>query len=328
MLTELALLPSVFDADSNPDPEEWRRLLERCNTFLGMPSLSAGFVVSDLYGGSWQHEILRRIKDIHDQSCRQSSQDLLKACLKLLVDRPGCHATHPEGDKEWAQEAHASHRRAAIDRILVADTAAASAKGVCPDAKAFSAVGPNPFWDTALGARALPMDMQEQVQALGRVLLHSHWIAIKDPHALSNGEDFVVELFKQACTRPTEFGPVRMEVHTEALKSGDQGQQKRAGFLNTKFGRWARPGDTVDLYFWSTHFVERHLVGGTFTSRNGCQRKRKRWCISMTHTAWSGDVRSESATFTLVAGERPGTSVYDRFVAEDAPGKPAPYRVL
>ena len=48
----------------------------------------------------------------------------------------------------------------------------------------------------------------------------------------------------------------------------------------------------------------------------------------MTHTAWSGDVRSESATFTLVAGERPGTSVYDRFVAEDAPGKPAPYRVL
>jgi hypothetical protein len=328
MLTELALLPSVFEADSNTDPVRWKRLLDKCNTFLGMPNLAPGFVVSDLYGGSWQHEIPQRIKDIHDQSCRRSCQDLLNACVKLLVNRPGCLTKYPEGDQEWAQEAHASHVRASIDRILVADGAADSVKHVCPDSKSFGEVEPNHFWNAALGARALPMDMQQQVQAIGRVLLHSQWIAIKDPHALSNGEDFVVELFKQACARPREFGPVRMEVHTQALDSGDQGQRNRAQFLATRFRPWARAGDSVDLYFWSTHFIERHLIGGAFTSRSGCQRKKKRWCISMTHTAWSGDRRMESATFSLVTGEEPGTGVYERFVAEDAPGKPEPYRVI
>ena len=328
MLTELALLPSVFDADKNLDAVKWKLLVDRCNTFLGMPNLAPGFVVSDLHGRSWQHEIPRRIKDISDQGCRQSCQALLKACEKLLVDRPGCLTAHPEGDQEWAQEAQASHKSAAIDRILVADDEADAVKGVCPDARALSEVEQNQFWNAALGSRAVPMDMQQQVQAVGRVLLHSDWIAMKDPHALSNGEEFVVELFKQACLRPAEFGPVRMELHTEALNSGDQGQRNRAQYLATRFRKWARAGDSVDLYFWSTHFVERHLIGGTFTSRTGCQRKKKRWCISMTHTAWSGDKRIESATFSLVTGEAPGTGVYERFVAEDAPGKPEPYQVI
>jgi hypothetical protein len=328
MLTELAFLPSFFDSGCNPDAAKWKSLVDICNVFLGTPNIAVGVVVSDLHGGSWQQELPDCISRISDASCRRSCQDLLRACDKRLVTRPGYSDCVPADESEWAREALESHKRASIDRILMTEGAVHSHSSACSAVMAFNEMESKHFWNAAIGARSVPRDVQQQVHVLDRVLLHSQWIALKDPHALSNGDEFVAELFKRACSRPTEFGSLKMELHTTALDTGSEGQQNRVNYLGTKLRPWARAGDSVEVYFWNTHFVERHLIGGTFTSRSGCPRKKKRWCVSMTHTAWRGDAGGESATFALLNGEPPGAGVYERFVAEDALGKPTPYAVI
>jgi hypothetical protein len=327
MLTELALLPSVFDADVNADESEWRELLSKCIQYLRMPSLAAFFVVSDLYDGSWQHEVERIVNGIPEQRTRQMCKDLFRLVEKLLVKRPCNLDSYPANDLEWAKEAHLSHSVSPIDRIVVAVDACLKARAVCPSVYALRNVSDVAFWDGAFGARSLRLDLQEQVRVLGKVIVHSEWIAITDPHVLNDDNGFAEVLFQEACRLRARFGTVRLEVHTCALASGAEGQQKRSEYLSARFRRYARAGDSAEVYYWP-RMLERRLLGGALTAREGVVRKKKRWCVSMTHSARPSDKRSEDVTFALVTEETPGRNAFDLFVAEEATGKPLPYRLV
>jgi hypothetical protein len=327
MLTELALLPSVFDADVNADDSEWRELLRACIHYLRVPSLAAFFVVSDLYDGSWQHEVERLVNDIPEQRTRQLCKDLFRLAEKLLVKRPCNLSSYPADDLDWAKEAYLSHTVSPIDRIVVAADACVKARAVCPSVHTLRDAGGVAFWNGVFGARSLRLDLQEQVRVLGKVIVHSEWIAITDPHVLNDDNSFAEVLFQQACQLRSRFGPVRLEVHTCALDSGADGQHKRSEYLSARFRRFARAGDSVEVYYWP-QMLERRLLGGALTAREGIVRKKKRWCVSMTHSARPSDRRNEDVTFALVTEETPGRNAFDLFVAEEAAGKPRPYRLV
>jgi hypothetical protein len=333
MLTELALLPSVFDADVNATDSEWRELLRACIQFLRLPSLAASVVVSDLYDGSWRYEVERIVNGIPEQRTRQLCKDLFRAVEKLLVRRPCNLSSYPTDEMEWAKEAFLSHAVSPIDRIVAAAGACVKAKGVCPSIQALRDVENASFWHGAFGARSLPLDIQQQVRCVSKVILHSDWIALTGPHALTGDGSFAEVLFREACALRSTFGPVRLEVHTKVLDTGPEGQKSTTDYLSSRFKRFARHGDSVEVYYWPS-MLERRLFGGTYTQREGGDRKKKRWCVSMTHSALPSDRRDEDVTFAIVTdGERPtddgrGRSAFDLFVSENSADKPRPYRLV
>jgi hypothetical protein len=327
MLTELAFLPSVFDAAVNAGDSKWDELLRACIQYLRVPNLAAHFVISDLYNGSWRHEVESIVNSIPEQRARRLCKDFVTLSEKLLVKRPCSLDSYPNDESAWAREAHLSHAISPIDRIVVARESCVKAKAECPSVRTLHDVGNVAFWNDAFGARSLRLDVDEQVRAVGKVLLHSEWIAIVDPYVLNDDDGFAEVLFRQACQLRTRFGPVRLEVHTCMLELGPDGQRRRCEYLSSRFHRHARSGDRVEVFYWP-QILDRRLLGGALTTREGVVRKKKRWCVSITHSARPSDRRCEDVAFALLSDEAPGRNAFDLFVADEAAGKPRAYRLV
>src|SRR5687768_13945951 len=108
MLAEIALTPQVLDEDGQPDLDRWatqlKALMRRLKPRGGLQPL----IVSDLYGGSLQHELKMVVgRNRRHPVARRDAQQLWEMLRKLLLHRPAHADPYPENEVDWLIEARA-----------------------------------------------------------------------------------------------------------------------------------------------------------------------------------------------------------------------------
>ncbi len=181
------------------------------------------------------------------------------------------------------------------------------------------------FWRGIESDASPRMVIAEQVKLLRKLCLHSEWIAVINAHGFGSEQDFSLQLLETAFRRPSSFGPIHVELHSEAPDVVDPiqrraSEEKQADNMRPKIQRFLKTPHKVDLYFWPK-LLDRVIVAGNFVKESGgTTRKRPRWGVSMNHVARGSEPNIPPTEWKLLRPESLN-DWFRKFVAEDAAGK-------
>ncbi len=306
MLTEIALTPQVFDEASNSDIDRWLGKLDALAGNLVPLAASAPAIVSDMYDGSWGHEIVPIAAAITDHRAKDRVQRILGRLKDLLVPRPA-HLGWPQSEKEWADEAAESNGSEPLGRIVVTAGYFPNVASAGQPYKSLDSVDTSSFWDGIRSHRNdIPMDIAAQIDLLRPICAHAHFISIRTPHVRGTASDetaIVGQIIASACRRPGGFPDVEIDLHLDGTTIVDR-HREESNFatlvpnIQAGLARHVPTGTTIDCYFWP-HFIERMLIAGDIRTVDGTDTRCPRWGLSFTHLARPGGPPSQPTSWNL-----------------------------
>lgn len=311
MLTEIALTPQVF-YPAQGDASAWSEFLTELGHRLEPLKGLRPVIVSDLLGGSWQHQLptVDQIRQIKDHRVREKLQRILKLIREqLLVPRPA-KGDWREEEPGWVKEAAASSGDFPIERIFA--TQYCETDGAPPR---LSRIGEDcsAFWDGLSVQVDPPMILKEQMEALNPLLMHAEWICFVSKYARGNEERFTLELARTRLQRPAGWpAPKLIDIHSERSEGGEENLED---YWRRKFETLPRGESIIRMFFWPDgSFRDRVLLAGDCREREGSiMHPTVRWGVSMQHVTLGMD-RSDDhpAQWALKPRER-SLAWYGRF---------------
>ena len=289
---EFAFTPSIFDQEAHKDCEAWREQLQELGHGM-FPRTAAGSVmVSNLYEGAWYETALETVKSIKDQKARVLCQSLLKKIEGTLVNRPVC-GDWPEIDLAWGREAIKSDAVAKSDRIIACKSVRDALSPEYRKIRNISEVLDAGFWKDISSEFSVPSRIDEQVDAMRKLCLHSEFLCLVTPHIKGghdNDTDFALALIQSVFRRPKGFLPPVIELHTEApdKQASSDFEERLTSFLESisVAVRSALKSDQkVRLVIWPK-LRDRFLIAGVYTKlSDGKLVRSPRWGVAMSHLA-------------------------------------------
>lgn len=284
MLIEYALTPELFDEAPNGDDPTWRERLRQFGRALFPAQIARTAVISNLYDGTWLHQFGQTI----DAARHPASADLLRRLRSQIEDacvtRPA-RGDYPGGEAGWIASARQFDSDAPIDRLVTSD-AYASINANEDRCHGLGKTQEDAFWNGSGPTRHPAMVLQDQIDALVPICLHSKFLAFGSPQVRFGGSgdfDFVVALVRRFETKPNDFGPpVLFDIHTK----GDPIQGPRNQTAQRLIDEIARlvpvRRAVVRLFLWPS-LLERVLMSGDLSAATENPRPRTRWGVSFTH---------------------------------------------
>ena len=331
MLTEFAFTPSIFDEDAHDDKEAWRDQLRELIASMFPRTSVWPVVVSNLYAGSWSSHVVPHVERIQDHRAKQYCRDLLTNMRRMLVVRPECGEWPHEDDVAWCREAVATNQIEPIERIVSVQSTKDAMAAEWAFVRSIDEVQDSGFW-RGIDSDASPrMVIAEQVNLLRKLCLHSEWVALINPYAFGNEQDFSLQLLDIALNRHLDFGSIRFELHAQAPDVVDPiERQERQDRVTNNMERQIRPKLTgtnaVELFYWPK-LLDRILVAGNYVEdSDGNARKTPRWGVSMSHVAHGVDPDAPPTEWKLLRRERLDFW-FRKFVAEDVVDRPMPITI-
>lgn len=331
MLTEFAFTPSIFDEDAHADRELWRDQLRALNAAMFPHTSVWPIVVADLFSGSWSSHVMPYVDRISDHRAKRCCQDLLVNIRRMLVVRPACREWPFEDDIAWCREALAACEAEPIDRILSVQATKLTSAQEFKAVRTIDEVEDAGFWNGIRSDASPRMVIADQVELLRKMSLHSQWIAIVNPYGFGNEQDFTLRVTEQALRRDVRFGPLHIELHSQAPDVTDPEEQAiRQNNVTTnmcrKIGPHVSDPNRVDLYYWPT-LLDRLIVAGAYVKEsNGNTRKSPRWGVSMSHVARGSDPDAAPTEWKLLTRDSLD-AWFRRLIAEDVASKPLSVRI-
>ena len=318
MLTEFAFTPAIFDASAHEDRTAWIMQLMKLGSTMFPDTAAWPVVVSDLYEGSWFYEAEKVVGTIEDQTARILCKSILTKIKQRLVTRPIC-GEWPMDDVAWGREAIASHRTEPIERIVSCVATKTSLVDEFPQFRSLNEAQDAGFW-SGIDVDASPqMAIADQIALLRKICLHSQWIALINPYAFGQEQDFVLELVASVGSLPNAFGTLDIEVHAKE-RDDEEANIRVLNHMERQLARKLGAGQSVFLYVWPQQ-LDRIIVAGAYTTVSGGQRRKQpRWGVHLGHVA-HGVERDTKTEWKLLRKE----SVdhwFRTFAAEDALDKP------
>lgn len=322
MIAEFAFTPSVFHEEANPDAESWRDQLRELSHAMFPKTAPSPVMVANLWGGTWHNIALTNALAIADHKLKRLCVDLLSKIQGSLVPRPFVAQELPNEDRAWGMEAIWSHAIEPIDRVIscraVQDAMTAEGHSV----RCISEVHGDGFWRNISSQWDQPLNISSQIQAIRKLSVHAEFLCLVSPHVRGAGDDetaFATEMIRSAIQRPTGFGPVDIEIHSEGPdnpEAADFGSRlaRLASNTSTALVSALRPGQSVRLVLWPK-LLDRYLIAGAYTySSKGKKSRRARWGISMQHIARRNDDREDKpSTSWSLLGPKQLRDVFDRY---------------
>jgi hypothetical protein len=251
-------------------------------------------MISDLFGGSWKKIILDNVKSIKDQKARQHAQDIFKNLSRILVYRPAIGEWPGEDSISWGREAILSNDLEPIDRIIGCKLVHAVISKESSIFRSIDEVKNSGFWNNVESSWQQSMNIKDQIKALRKLCLHSQFLCLATPYIRGGGNDetdFTVSIIKSAFSRPPEYLPVEIEIHTtlpdppvdsERLISNIKSAIKSNLMLNQKARLVLR-----------SSFLDRYLIAGNHAKMpDGSILKKPMWGVAMTHIARKQDEKN------------------------------------
>ena len=330
MLAEFALTPSIFDEDAHDDKDVSLEQLRELGGSMFPRVAASPVMVSNLYGGSWQSAVREVVKAIKDHRARKLCQDLLTKTERTLVVRPPC--TEWPGDVEcaWAREAIQSAATEEIDRVIATRAAHEILTAECTFIRSIVEVGDAGFWSGISAGRSAPMRVADQSRLLRKLCLHSKFMCLLTPYINGGSDDetaFAIEVIRSAFNRPSDYGSVSIDIHTNGPSGAPDDADYPAklsnwvGNISTRLHEALNPGESISLYLWP-RLLDRYIVGGVFVeAAGGVSQRSPRWGVSMQHIARPGDATKSQPPTPWNLLDKAGLSeCFERYFREDATG--------
>lgn len=292
MLVEVALTPQVFDGATNATVASWRDCLDELGHCFFPRNAASPVLAADLQDGGWLEEVRQTVGRIEDQATRWKVQDLARRFQEIVVPRPNVNIW-PSDEREWADEAAASHRSEAIGRIVLTDGLqggySPAGSPCCP----LRSVKEEAFWAGIENSPEVPMNIGQQVALLRPICVHARYLALKLPHVLGrspNETPFAAAVLRSAFSRPAKFPSVQVELHIDGDGHVGNTLDNVIHRLKDELTAAIPAGQEVLLCVWP-HFVDRKLVAGVLTTSAGQEVRAPRWGVNFQHVALPGDAR-------------------------------------
>lgn len=326
MLTEFAFTPSIFDEEAHNDKEAWRDQLRELISSMFPRTGVWPVIVSDLYAGSWSSHVVPYVEKIKDHRAKKYCQDLLTTMQHRLVIRPECREWPYDEDIAWCREAVASNMIEPIERIVSVEATKTMMAGEFDSIRSIEEVLDGGFWRGIASDASPRMIIAEQVALLRKLFIHSEWVALINPYAFGNEQDFTLKMLEIALNRHSTFGPVMIEMHAQGPDVSDAAERAtRQNNVTSNMAYKIQPklkgSNTVELYFWP-ELLDRIVIAGNYVEESGGNRRKSpRWGVSMSHVAHGTDPDADPTEWKLLRPERLG-DWFRKFVAENAVNKP------
>lgn len=314
MLTEFAFTPSIFDEEAHEDKELWRDQLKELGRNM-FPRVAAWpVIVSDLYGASWYPTVKTLIDTMEDKRAKILCEGILTNIQKSLVSRP-VRGDWPDEDIKWGREAISSHQQVPIERIVANTETRNSLHGEFNLIRSLDEVEGGGFWNGIAADASPKMIINDQVELLKKLWIHSEWIALINPFSCGNEQDFGLKLLEMALGRLPDFGSPSFELH---------GQDDRKWMnITTQVLNRLSAGQSIDMYLWPK-LLDRLVIAGSFTNESdGTKKKKARWGISMSHVAHGNEPNAPPTEWKLLRSEQLDYW-FRKYVIEGADAKPTP----
>jgi hypothetical protein len=337
MLAEFALLPSVFDEKVHPDVTAWKEQLRELG--IGMFPRNAGYpvIVADLQDGQWWRRSEQLVKSVSDHNARDLAQRLLTQIATITVRRPG-HLKQLSAHSDWARETIDSHGSNPFDRIVACPATVDRLRKDATNVWNLSDVDKDEFWDKISADWSPKLCIQEQVDSLGKICLHSDFFSLISPHiqGADDETDFAIALIRRAFDRPSGYPPPEIEIHTEGLNKPEghpdfaDAMQKKVKNISDRLSESLQPGQHLNLILWPK-LLTRYLIAGLRRSdASGSERRIPRWGVHLGHIARKADSHRPpgDTEWHLVDNGRLG-QLFKRYAAEHVTGHlpPPPIRI-
>lgn len=284
MLVEYALTPDVFDEHLGREDATWRDRIRQLGRALFPSHIARTAIISDLYGGSWSHQL----RQVVDAAEHPATADLLRRLRSQIEDacvtRPA-RGDYPPDEAGWITSARQFESDVPIDRVVTSD---AYIKGGPRDARlhGLSSTQEDAFWRGTGPTRHPPMVLGHQIKALAPICLHSSFIAFASPQIRSGGSgdfDFLAALIQQFGLRPADFARSKLfDIHTKGDANEVIRNTSARRVIDELRQRIPNRSASVRLFLWPT-LLERVLIAGDITGPPEKFRLRSRWGISLTH---------------------------------------------
>ena len=294
MLAEFALNLCVFDEQANPDRDAWLEELIELGAQMFPRLASTPVLVSNLHGGSWHSHVQQIAESVTDHAARKRCQDILQKAKNALVVRPAILDGWPIDHASWAHEALATSDEEHIERIVTSAETKRKLDDPNPRIRSINEVVGGGFWHGIESTGLLPAKISDQVRALRKICVHSHFLCFFAPYIKGGGDqtdesDFARELIKSAFNRPKGFAIPVVEIHTtHDFPAEDQERLlKWASGIAGHLKHSLQNVQVVRLVLWPYgDDIDRRLIAGVLTTDSaGRQLRSPRWAISMTHVA-------------------------------------------
>jgi len=291
MLAEIAITPSIFDEAVHPDLELWKEQLRELGSWMFPKIGPSPVMISDLFGGSWKKIILDNVKSIKDQKARLYAKDIFTNLSKTLVCRPAIGQWPGEDSFSWGREAILSNNLEPIDRIIGCKLVHEVISKESSFFRCIDEVKDSGFWKNVESSWQQSMNIKDQIKALRKLCLHSQFLCLATPYIKGGGDDetdFAVSIIKSAFTRPPEYLPVEIEIHT-ALPDPPVNSERLISNITSAIKSNLMLNQKVRLVLRSS-FLDRYLIAGNHAKMSdGSTHKKPMWGVAMTHIARKQD---------------------------------------
>jgi hypothetical protein len=292
MLVEVALTPQVFDGASNANVAIWRECLDELGHGFFPRNATPPVLAADLQDGGWSEEVKQTIGRITDQATRWKVQNLANRFKDIVVPRPMVNVW-PTDEREWANEAAASHRSEPVGRIILTDGLYG---GYCPanaPCHPLRDVKSEAFWAGIGNSVQVQMDICQQVALLRPICAHARYLSLKLPHVRGSTDDetpFAGAVLQSVFRRPAGFAPAQVELHVNGDGLAGTALSNVIHNIRHSLAAGLPVGSEVLLCVWPD-FIDRKLVAGVITTCAGQEVRAPRWGVGFQHVARPRDAR-------------------------------------
>jgi hypothetical protein len=301
VLTEFALLPSVFDDTTQSNAADWQHHLRNLGVNLFPRERLSSVVVSNLEDGKWLQNAGKKIARIENQDARNLCQSLLQKINDVLVNRPANPTTsaEPQTNADWVTIAEHANVTEPIDRIV-------SACGAPPPVLALSSVSHPSFWNGIKEQRFVKKNFAEARTHLRKICFYAEFVSVINPHVRGDADGeigFFKEIVYEVCRSRSANQECTIELHTVGNDNGIDGQVRSIQSQLANVVSNACGNVTLSFYLWRrSTLLDRYLIAGEqIATATGDKRKKPRWLVKMNHwprpndnpdqtTPWSVDV--------------------------------------
>lgn len=292
MLVEVALTPHIFDGATNAGVAAWRDSLDELGHGFFPRNAASPVVAADLQDGGWMEEVRQTVGRIADQATRWKVQSLADRFRDIVVPRPNVNMW-PTDEREWANEATASHGSEPIGRIVLTDGLHSGYHAAGSLCQPLRNVRHEAFWSGIENSAQVPMNIHQQVALLRPICVHARYLALKLPHVggLANDEtSFAAAVLQSAFRRPVDFPSVEVELHIDGDGLAGVALSNVIHNIKHELAAAVPAGKEVLLCVWP-HFINRRLIAGLITTSAGQPVRAPRWGVGFEHVALPRDPR-------------------------------------
>ncbi len=257
LLSEYAVTPDVFKSACYNSRDLWEAQIRQ----LQQTFLTEG-LVRDLRNGEWQQFLSG---NAWDRLVRNFLKNL-NINGRLVPSNPELSHT-PQTDREWCNEALASHDTTPLNGIIVSDAIERTYRKKSRVSSVNKLLFPNvEWWSPADSSLRLNRTIQDYKDALELIFRHAKSIMFIDPYiypAQSNYADFV-QLLEAAGNRPPQSPRPLIEIHSKIRNIPKKNKEETLRIMENTFRNKFGPillqsNLEVKIFIWDD-FHDRYLI--------------------------------------------------------------------